>query len=186
MAPLVAWVDPWVAWALEVAWRWAADLLRYANLSARPPPSRNAEFEGSFAGNLNSEDHLRTTGDRLLYARNSLDAPCVYSFCSTCAELPCGCLCVSLSQRPQGEEGAKLYVAHLPTTMGDDQLGGLFQSFGRVLESKVITDRETRQSKGYGFIQYETVAIAQVCCPSTNLSTRVSCIVTSSAWERIP
>lgn len=70
--------------------------------------------------------------------------------------------------RPQGEEGAKLYVAHLPTTMGDDQLGGLFQSFGRVLESKVITDRETRQSKGYGFIQYETVAIAQAAIQGMN------------------
>ena len=38
---------------------------------------------------------------------------------------------------PRGEEGAKLYVAHLPMTMGDDQLAGLFQAYGRVLESKV-------------------------------------------------
>lgn len=38
---------------------------------------------------------------------------------------------------PRGEEGAKLYVAHLPIAMGDDQLAGLFQAYGRVLEAKV-------------------------------------------------
>jgi hypothetical protein len=58
----------------------------------------------------------------------------------------------------------QLYVGRFPMTMGNDQLAALFQSFGRVLDSKVILHPD-QQSKGYGFIHYETVAIAQVRFP---------------------
>jgi RNA recognition motif-containing protein len=46
-----------------------------------------------------------------------------------------------------------LFVAKLsPSTTGDD-LEKLFSTFGEVASAKVIIDRETQNSKGYGFVE---------------------------------
>jgi RNA recognition motif-containing protein len=46
----------------------------------------------------------------------------------------------------------KLFVGSLPYTVTDDQLRQLFVDMGEVEEAKVITDRYTNQSKGFGFV----------------------------------
>ncbi len=46
-----------------------------------------------------------------------------------------------------------IYVGNLSYKMTDESLGKLFAEFGSVSESKVVTDRETRRSKGFGFIE---------------------------------
>lgn len=46
-----------------------------------------------------------------------------------------------------------IFVAKLsPATTGED-LKGLFENYGRVDSAKVIMDRDTNQSKGYGFVE---------------------------------
>jgi RNA recognition motif-containing protein len=46
-----------------------------------------------------------------------------------------------------------IFVAKLsPDTKGED-LKGLFENYGQVDSAKVIFDRETHQSKGYGFVE---------------------------------
>eukprot|EP00241_Pyramimonas_parkeae_P015036 CAMPEP_0114294294 /NCGR_PEP_ID=MMETSP0059-20121206/10051_1 /TAXON_ID=36894 /ORGANISM="Pyramimonas parkeae, Strain CCMP726" /LENGTH=983 /DNA_ID=CAMNT_0001416065 /DNA_START=245 /DNA_END=3196 /DNA_ORIENTATION=+ len=57
-------------------------------------------------------------------------------------------------------EEAKLYVAHLPPTFTEDDLMKKFSPFGRVMSTKIIMDRTTGTSKGYGFVQMETVPMA--------------------------
>jgi RNA recognition motif-containing protein len=47
----------------------------------------------------------------------------------------------------------KLFVAGLSYAMTDDDLRSLFAEFGTVVSAQVITDRETRQSKGFGFVE---------------------------------
>jgi len=47
----------------------------------------------------------------------------------------------------------KLYVGNLPFTVGDDDLRGAFERFGNVASAKVILDRDTGRSKGFGFVE---------------------------------
>ncbi|MFH0789790.1 MAG: RNA-binding protein [Pseudomonadota bacterium] len=47
----------------------------------------------------------------------------------------------------------KLYVGSLPYSVNDEVLSQLFSPFGTVESAKVITDRETGLSKGFGFVE---------------------------------
>ncbi len=49
----------------------------------------------------------------------------------------------------------KLYVGNLPWSMTDSDLEDLFSRFGAVHSSKVITDRETGRSRGFGFVELD-------------------------------
>lgn len=49
--------------------------------------------------------------------------------------------------------GTKLYVGNLPFTISDEELGGAFQRFGTVTSAKVILDRDSGRSKGFGFVE---------------------------------
>jgi RNA recognition motif-containing protein len=48
---------------------------------------------------------------------------------------------------------AKLFVGSLPYSVTDDQLGEMFAGVGQVVSAKVIMDRETGRSKGFGFVE---------------------------------
>ncbi len=49
----------------------------------------------------------------------------------------------------------KLFVGSLAWATSDDGLRAAFESFGEVTEAKVITDRETGRSRGFGFVTFE-------------------------------
>ena len=49
--------------------------------------------------------------------------------------------------------GKKLYVGNLPFSVGDSELQTKFSEFGAVDSAKVITDRDTGRSKGFGFVE---------------------------------
>lgn len=49
--------------------------------------------------------------------------------------------------------GKKLYVGNLSYSTNDESLRAAFASFGTVESAKVIMDRETGRSKGFGFIE---------------------------------
>lgn len=46
-----------------------------------------------------------------------------------------------------------IYVGNLSYKMTDDDLEKLFSSFGSVSASKIVIDRETGRSKGFGFVE---------------------------------
>jgi len=46
-----------------------------------------------------------------------------------------------------------IYVGNLPWSCNDDDLRDLFQPFGEVEGARVIMDRETGRSRGFGFVQ---------------------------------
>jgi RNA recognition motif-containing protein len=48
----------------------------------------------------------------------------------------------------------KLYVGNLPYNISDDQLSDLFAKFGTPDSAKVITDRDSGRSKGFGFVEF--------------------------------
>ena len=46
-----------------------------------------------------------------------------------------------------------MYVSNLSFHTSDDDLKKLFEEFGAVSSAKVITDRETGRSRGFGFVE---------------------------------
>ena len=46
-----------------------------------------------------------------------------------------------------------IYVGNLPYSTTDADLEAMFQEFGSVESAKVIFDRETQRSKGFGFVE---------------------------------
>jgi len=46
-----------------------------------------------------------------------------------------------------------IYVGNLPYKMTDESLGKLFSTYGTVSESKVVIDKATGRSKGFGFVE---------------------------------
>ena len=52
--------------------------------------------------------------------------------------------------------GKKLYVGGLDYGIDDDALADLFGNHGGVEEAKVIRDRDTNKSKGFGFVTMDT------------------------------
>jgi cold-inducible RNA-binding protein len=50
----------------------------------------------------------------------------------------------------------KLFVGGLPFSTTDDELNAAFAEYGTVASAKVITDRETGRSRGFGFVEFES------------------------------
>ena len=49
----------------------------------------------------------------------------------------------------------KLFVGSLPWAVNDESLKEAFEAHGAVVSAKVITDRETGKSRGFGFVEME-------------------------------
>jgi polyadenylate-binding protein len=56
---------------------------------------------------------------------------------------------------------ANVFVKNLEASIDSKSLYDMFSSFGTILSCKVATDPSTGQSKGYGFVQYESEESAQ-------------------------
>ncbi|MGD8831053.1 MAG: RNA-binding protein [Pseudomonadales bacterium] len=49
----------------------------------------------------------------------------------------------------------KLYVGNLPWSTTDSELEAMFSPFGPVDSARVITDRDTGRSRGFGFVEMQ-------------------------------
>lgn len=56
---------------------------------------------------------------------------------------------------------SKIYVGNLPYSVTDATLESNFAEFGGVSSAKVMTDRETGRSKGFGFVEMANAEVAQ-------------------------
>jgi len=52
--------------------------------------------------------------------------------------------------------GIKLYVGNLAYSVQSNDLNDFFAQYGTVTSSKVITDRDTGRSKGFGFVEMDS------------------------------
>ena len=64
--------------------------------------------------------------------------------------------------------GNKLYVGNLPYQMRDSDLEQAFSQFGSVTSAKVMMERETGRSKGFGFVEMGSDAEAQAAINGMN------------------
>ncbi|CAI9274273.1 unnamed protein product [Lactuca saligna] len=65
-------------------------------------------------------------------------------------------------------DDTNLYIGYLPPTFEDDALIRLFSPFGEIVMAKVIKDRVTGLSKGYGFVKYSDISQANQAIASMN------------------
>jgi len=64
--------------------------------------------------------------------------------------------------------GTKLYVGGLPYSTTEQQLQEVFSQQGAVTSAKIITDRYTGQSRGFGFVEMATSEDAQKAITALN------------------
>ncbi|EIE23452.1 RNA-binding domain-containing protein, partial [Coccomyxa subellipsoidea C-169] len=62
----------------------------------------------------------------------------------------------------------QVYVAHLDPRASEEDVRAMFSPFGPVLNVRIIVDRETGQSKGYGFVTMSAPGQAQAAITGLN------------------
>jgi len=64
--------------------------------------------------------------------------------------------------------GTKIYVGNLPWRATDAQLSELFGAHGEVTDARIVTDRETGRSRGFGFVTMASADAAQTAIRALN------------------
>jgi len=64
--------------------------------------------------------------------------------------------------------GSKIYVGGLPYSATEQQLSDLFGQHGGVASARIITDKFTGQSRGFGFVEMSTDQEAQAAITALN------------------
>ncbi|NUM89258.1 MAG: RNA-binding protein, partial [Bdellovibrionales bacterium] len=64
--------------------------------------------------------------------------------------------------------GKKIYVGNLSYNTNDSTLQDAFSAFGTVESAKVITDRDSGRSKGFGFVEMASAEVAQAAITALN------------------
>ena len=62
----------------------------------------------------------------------------------------------------------RLFVGNLSYSVGDDTLQDQFSAFGSVVSARVMTDRDSGRSKGFGFVEMSSPAEAQAAIEGLN------------------
>jgi RNA recognition motif-containing protein len=62
----------------------------------------------------------------------------------------------------------KLFVGSLPWSIDDQKLKETFEPHGTIVSAKVVTDRSTGRSRGFGFVEMESSEDAQKAMSALN------------------
>ncbi len=64
--------------------------------------------------------------------------------------------------------GSKIYVGGLPYSASEEQLSELFSAHGAVDSARIITDKYTGQSRGFGFVEMTSESEAKTAIDALN------------------
>ena len=62
----------------------------------------------------------------------------------------------------------KLFVGSLPWSVDDETLRETFEEHGNVVSAKIVKDRETGRSRGFGFVEMESSSEASTAIKALN------------------
>lgn len=71
-------------------------------------------------------------------------------------------------QQRKGPPGANLFVVKIPDDYGNKDLFDTFTPFGNVIRCQITTDKVTGESKGFGFVSYDTPQEADAAVENMN------------------
>ena len=81
----------------------------------------------------------------------------------------------------------KLYVGNLPWTVTSSELQQMFAAFGTVASAEIVSDRDTGQSRGFGFVEMADYAGSQAAINGLNgTDCKGRPLVVNEARERTP
>jgi hypothetical protein len=75
----------------------------------------------------------------------------------------------------------KLYIGNLSYTTGDQELREAFAPHGNVLSASVVIDRDTGQSRGFGFVEYGSADEAQRATDAVVAAAAVAVVAAAAA-----
>ncbi len=79
-----------------------------------------------------------------------------------------------------------LYVGNLPWSVTDEELGEAFRGVADVKSTRVITDRETGRSRGFGFVEIDDEDVERVVATMNGMELRGRQIIVNEARPRQP
>jgi len=65
-------------------------------------------------------------------------------------------------------EKRKLFVGNLPWSLSEQDISDAFGEYGTIEEVKIVLDRETGRSRGFGFVTYEESSAAEEAVENLN------------------
>ena len=83
----------------------------------------------------------------------------------------------------QRDDLPTLRITSLSTDATDDDLRELFSRFGRVARANVVKDRETKESKGFGFVSFDSRQDAEKALQKMN-GFGYDSLILSVSWSR--
>lgn len=79
-----------------------------------------------------------------------------------------------------------LYVGNLPWSVTDEELGEAFRTVVEVRSTRVITDRETGRSRGFGFVEIDDEDVERVVATMNGMEIHGRQIIVNEARPRQP
>ncbi len=61
--------------------------------------------------------------------------------------------CASSMATQAIRQAMNLYVSNLPYTMTDEEFQAVFAAYGQVASARIVKDRESGRSRGFGFVE---------------------------------
>ncbi len=61
-----------------------------------------------------------------------------------------------------------MFIFHLPNEWREEDLARTFGAFGLIVSARIMTDRDTGRSRGFGFVSYDNPQSAQTALRSMN------------------
>lgn len=77
-----------------------------------------------------------------------------------------------------------LYVGNLPWSTTEEELKNIFASHGTVYSARIISDRNTGRSKGFGFVEVDDSAAARMIAELNNTEIKGRKIIVNEAKPR--
>lgn len=75
---------------------------------------------------------------------------------------------IQTTENGQGPNGCNLFVFHIPNVMTNQDLFNYFTTFGNVISARIMVEKDTGRSRGFGFVSYDNAASAEAAIKGMN------------------
>ncbi len=79
---------------------------------------------------------------------------------------------------------SQLYVGNIPYKISKGEIDRVFSKYGKIVEIRIVRDRNTGESKGFGFITFESASDAKKALKLNQFKLKGRPIIVSYAKER--
>lgn len=75
---------------------------------------------------------------------------------------------IQTTESGQGPPGCNLFVFHIPNDMTNQDLFNYFATYGNVISARIMVEKESGRSRGFGFVSYDNTASAEAAIKGMN------------------